>query len=429
MTPPAPPAGFRWRSRGLLLAAGGVAYLVAAIALKDSVLILIATPLLVAPLATALLAPRPAPRAELTWEEVGPWDQVRIEGSVRGRPAAAMHDVTVALESPPDLPERPFRRVEHRAGEMRFEMRWNSPYPSVEIVPPPEVAWRDPIGLVERPVEVEGRELVAERYPLDLFRRGAVRFERSWPISGATRAHQAGTSGEFYEIRPAAPSESPRRINWWASARRGRWLANDFELERKVDVIVLVDTRPTELGEVADERFLAVARAAATSISLTFLTEKARVGYARFGEFLEAVPLSGGRMHGLRIREAIRTTRRSPVDSPSERCAYSLRRFYPPRVTTVLLSSLAGEDAFDLVAFLRRRGYPVIVLNPTWRSLLPRRTTLPPREDALAARLSHLERRMVLRATRTQATVVDWEDFSNLRDFAFWIQHPNVRRA
>ena len=425
MSQPAPPAPrFRWRSRGYLLVGGGAALLVAAIALRDAVMVLIAVPLLVAPVAAALVSPRPFPYAELSWQAVGDSGEVRIVGALRGRPTAATDDVTVAFERPADLSEEAPPRIEWWPGSVRFELHWHSSRPTVQVVSPPSVVWQDPVGLVERPVGGVRPGLVVERYPLDLLRLGAVRLDRTRQLPGKSRTHHIGTTGEFFGIRAAAPDEPPRRINWRASARSGRWLANEFEVERTGDLILLVDARPTALGEVVDERFLGVARAAATGIAGGFLRQKARVGYASFGEFLDAVPLSTGRTQGVRIGHAIRATRRSTIEGPSERCAVSLRRFYPPDVTTVLLSSLGGDATCDLVVHLWHRGYPVIVLNPSWRSLTPRRATLPPREDALATRLGHLERRMRLVATRTYGEVIDWDDLSSLGEIAQRLQRP-----
>ncbi|HTP53841.1 MAG TPA: DUF58 domain-containing protein [Thermoplasmata archaeon] len=421
--------GFHWRTRGYLFAGAGAVFLVLAIAARDAVLVLLAVPLLVAPVASALASPRPMPRAALAWRSVGVAGEVRIVGEVKGDPPRSTDDFSLAFERPADLSEERPPRVEWWPGAVRFELRWSSPRPTVQVVPAPSIVWHDPIGLVERGATGPRAALVVERYPLDLHRLGAVRLERTRQLPGKSRTRNIGVTGEFFGIREATRNEPPRRINWRASARSGKWLANEFEVERTGDLIVLIDARPTILGEVLDERFLGVARAAATGISGAFLRQKTRLGYASFGEFLDAVPLSTGRTQGVRIRRAIRATRRGAVEGPSERCAVSLRRFYPAGVTTILLSSLGGDAACDLVVHLRHRGYPVVVLNPSWRSLVPPKTTLPPREDALSGRLAHLERQMRLVATRAYASVVDWEDLTSLGDLALLLQRPDRRRA
>ncbi|MGP8077256.1 MAG: DUF58 domain-containing protein [Thermoplasmata archaeon] len=430
MSPPPPPAPrFRWRSRAFLLAGGGAAFLVVAVATGDPILVLIAIPLLVAPVAVALAASRPFPRVALAWQATGSGGVILIHGEFRGTPAPATDDLVLSFGVPADLTPVAPPRVEWWPGAVRFELKWHSPRPTVQPIVPPGVVWQDPIGLVERPAWGPRPPLVVERFPLDLYRLGAVRLDRTRQLPGRTQTRRIGISGEFFGIRNATPNEPPRRINWRASARSGRWLANEYEVERTGDLVLLIDTRPSVFGEGMDERFLGVARAAATGVSGAFLRQKARVGFASFGEFLEAVPLSTGRTQGYRLRQAIRATQRSAVEGPSERCGVSFRRYYPPGVTTLLISSLGGDSASELVVHLRRRGYPVVVLNPSWRALAPRSTGLAGREDALATRLGHLERRMRLAATRAHALVVDWEDLTSLADLGQTLHHPTRGRV
>jgi len=426
-TPSPPP--LLWTRRGYLLVGGGAAFLVAAVIVRNPILILIAVPLLVAPAGAAFTSPRPALTVDLDWRAVGESGTVRIVGELRGRPEAAMDDLTVSFDRPNTLSEDFPPRVEWLPGTVRFELGWSSTHTIEETVAPPRVAWRDPMGLVERSAEGTREELALRLYPLEFPRFGSVRLEKPRQLIGRMGTRRLGTTGEFFEIRSATRTEPPRRINWWASARWGRWLANEFEVERKADLIVLVDTRPSALGEAMDERFLGAARSAATGIAGMFLREKARVGYAWFGEYLEAVPLATGRSQSVRIGEAIRSTHRSPVEGISERCAVSLRRHYPPGLTTVLLSSLGGEAACDLVVHLRHRGYRVIVLNPAWSSLMPRQSVLPAREESMSSRLGTLERRMRLATIRAYAPIIDWTDLTSLGEFAYRLEHPIRARA
>ncbi len=431
--PPAPPPPLVWRRRGYLLTGAGAAFLVLAVVLlglgvRDPVMILVAVPLLVAPIAAAITSPRPAPTVALAWRATGGSGDVRIAGVLSVNPPSASDDLTLSFPRPSELTEVRRPRVGWFPGSVRFDLAWRSDRPVLEAVRPPAATWTDPMGVVGRPIRLATAPLIVERFPLELLKLGAVRLERTRQLPGRTRTRQIGLSGEYFGIRPAAPDEPPRRINWRASARAGTWLANEFEVERTGDLLLLIDTRPSSLGPAIDDRFLGVARAAATGVATAFLRQKARVGYASFGEFLETVPLGSGRTQSVRIRNAIRTTRRSTVVGPSERCAVSARRFYPGGVTTLLLSTLAGDDACDLVAHLKHRGYPTIVLNPSWHALAPRRPVLSSREADLATRLANLERRMRLAATRVYASVVDWEDLGSLGELAHLLSRPVRRR-
>ena len=139
-----------------------------------------------------------------------------------------------------------------------------------------------------------------------LFRSKArARLDRTIPLAGETRARRIGPSGEFFGLRDALPGEPRGRINWTASARAGRMLANDYQMEQTGDVLLLLDVRPTSRDRSIDERLLAIARAGAFGIAEALLRSKVRLGYASFGEFLETVPLSSGRAHRVRVLEAI----------------------------------------------------------------------------------------------------------------------------
>jgi len=422
------PAPLRWLPRAYLLTGGGAIFLLFALLERDPVLVLVAVPLLVVPIASALAAPRPAPAGDLSWSSSGDGHEVRITGTIRGTPPGASDDFTPTFVRPPSLSEAAPPRVEWWPGAIRFDLRWDTARPVLERVPPPRLRWRDPLGIAEQAVGGDQRELLVQRYPLDLMRLGALRLDRTNLLPGRSPTRRVGASGDYFGIRLAVPNESPRRINWKASARAGRWLANEYEVERTGELAILIDTRPSGLGAVGDARFLGVSRAAAVGISRAFLGQKMRVGYGAFGEFLQAIPISTGRNQELRITRAVLATRASATEGPSERCAISLRRYYPPGLNLLLLSSLASDAAVDLVFYLRRRGYPVLVLNPAWRALTPRDQPLPPRAAGLADRLNQLDRRMRLSEIRSFAAVVDWEDLASLGDLAYVLQQPVRRR-
>ena len=417
---------FRTRTIGLLATAGIL--LVAGVLLRDPIPLFVALPLLVAPAAAALSGPRSNPRAELEWTESGTGSEVRIEGSVRPEPIVRPGDLVVSIDPPGSLLERSPPTREVRDGALRFETDWWAPEPMIALVPPPSVVWRDPIGLVERRVDgIEG-SLRVSRYPPELLRLGSAHLDRTTVLPGETRSRRIGSTGEFFGIRKAEPSDPPRRLNWRASARTGRLLANEYALERTGDVVLVLDARPTELGSRIDERLLAIARAAVEGVAESFLRSKSRVGLAVYGEFVDAVPLSTGRPHAFRIREALLRARLADVAGPAERCAIALRRYFPPGVTTIVFSSLADESARSLVAHVRRRGFRVVVLSPSPLPLLGGRR-LPPEESGLADRLARLQRRSEIARVWQDAPAIDWEEYGSLGGFVEFLRRPSARRV
>lgn len=418
-----------WRPRAVLLVGAGAVLVVLAVVTRSAVPLYLALPLLLAPLASALVAPRSSPTVGVELSAQGAGAEVRVRATVAVPDPVDPADLVVSLERPPGLVETAPPRVENTATGLEVESFWRSPEPSITIVDPPDVRWQDPIGLVERPAFVVAEPLVVERYPPEVIRAGAIPLRRTITLPGEHRSSRIGPSGEFHGIRPAFPSDPPRRINWRASARVGRWLANEFDLERAGDVVLFLDARPSSLGPALDDRLFGVARAAAAGIAQAFLKEKARVGLAVFGEFLTTVPLGLGRTHGRRIRTTLLNARLAAVRPPSERGAVAAGRYFPPGVTTIVISPLGDEIASEVVPHLRRRGYPVVVLSPSPIPLILESTAASVREDELVGRIARIVRRQRLARSWTYAPTIDWEEYWSLGGFVQFLRRPNVRRA
>jgi uncharacterized protein (DUF58 family) len=201
-------------------------------------------------------------------------------------------------------------------------------------------------------------------------------------------------------------------------------MANDFLLERTGDLLILLDVRPTSLGPSHDAQLTALGRAAALGIASGFLREKARVGLGVFDEFLRAVPLGTGRLQRFRIARLLEQVTSGTATGPSERFAVSVRRYFPPGVSTLVISSLVDDDSEELLLHLRRRGFPPFVLSP---SPVPFLAASAPRESTaghLAVRLLRLMRRQRLNEIWREAPVVEWDDYWSLVPLVKFLSSP-----
>lgn len=422
--PPPPPSPLRWRTRAFVLLAAGLAAASAGVLARQPALLFLGLPLLLAPLAAVLSGPPKDPHARLEWRVDGTGSIVDVVGLIEVAGPTRPDDVEVSFERPAGLIERAPPLVERGPDSISFTLAWATSEPVIAPVAPPRLSWIDPLGLVERAVALEAPALAIERYPPELLRLGTVRLERTILLPGETRSHRIGSSGEFFGIRDATPSEPPRRINWPASARAGRLLANEFELDRTGDVLILLDARPSLLGRSIDERLLALSAAAAFGVADAFLREKSRVGLGVFGEFLEAVPLAGGRTQRLRVRRQLLAARLTRSPGPAERCAVSLRRHFPTGVTTIVFTSLGDDASDELLAHMRWRGYPAIVVSPSPLPLQEAARSLSPEDELLVARLARLVRRDRLARVWEHAPVVDWEEYWSLGGLVDLLRRP-----
>jgi uncharacterized protein (DUF58 family) len=421
------PTTLRWRPAAFVLLGAAVVLFGVAILLRSPVAVVLALPLLFAPICAALFGPRTSPKVRMEGQVDGSGRSVRVTVVLTPEPPIAPESLEITFHIPPGVVEEKPSRRESQDGSVHLTLSWVVPDPTVMTIPSPDVLWRDPLGLVERTATLDGAELYVERYPPELHRAGAVRLRRTLALPGETRSRSVGESGEFFGIRVASDSDPPRRINWRATARAGRRLANEYALDRTGDLLILLETRSTSLGPRVDGRLLAISRGAAFGLAEAFLREKSRVGIATYGEFLHAVPLATGRTQRVQLRNLLLHTEIAPLAGPAERCAVSLRRYYPPNTTTVVLSPLASEEQLKLVSHVRRRGFPVVVLSPSYLPVMARQIGLADPEEALAARYARLCRREEVARMWRDVPVVDWEDFWSLGGFVDFLRRPTAR--
>ena len=424
--PPKPEPPVRFRPRALVLLVSGAALAVAAIASHDSIPLLLAVPLLFGPVAAGLGAARGIGGYRSHWSVDGSREAVEITGRLARSPSGRTAGVFSDL-----LPAANRSSSANRPRWRRLPRVWPSgctgprPYPCLISVARPALVWRDPLGLVERDVPVEGEAIRVQRFPPELARAARAPLRRTTPLPGEVRARQLGPSGEFFGIRPYGSGDTVRQVNWTATARAGRMLANDFRVERTGDLLIVVDLRPSSLGPEVDARLASVACAGAYGLAQSFLEQKARVGLAAvFGEYLTAIPLGSGRRQRYRILRALQAATVGEVAGPSERLAVSLRRYFPPGVTTALLSPLADDDSTLVLPHLRRRGFPAFVLSPSPVTLLAPSAAAPSEDDRRALRLLSLVRRRRVADAWSEAPVVDWDDYWSLAALTSFFARP-----
>lgn len=421
------PLKFRRRAVALFAAAGTLAVL--AVATHNAVPLFLALPLLLGPAAAATGAGRSPESYRLLWSAEGSRGDVEITGRLspaNGGPGAG---VVPTFYRPEPLVDRAPPEVRATPDGLAFQLHWATPYPCLVSVARPMLSWRDPLGLVERAVRVEGDALRLQRFPPELAKASRAPLRRTTPLPGEVRARQLGPAGEFFAIRPLAPTDTRRQVNWRASARAGRMLANDFRVERTGDLLIVLDLRPTSLGPEIDARLASVAAAGAYGLAQSFLEQKARVGLALYTDFVESIPLGSGRRQRFRLLRALQAAVPGESAGPAERLAVSLRRYFPPGVTTVLVSALADDESTLVLPHLRRRGFPAFVLSPSPVPLLGRSGPRPSEDDERALRLLRLLRRRRIAEAWSEAAVVEWDDYWSLAALASFFARPVGRRA
>ena len=426
---PAYDVALRFRPRALLMFAAGGVLAALAIAAHTPVPLFLAIPLLLAPVAGALLSGRQNAPGRVVWTVEGSLGAVEIRGRFDASDGRLGAGVLPVFYRPEPLVEVAPPELTPSSGGLEFAVHWSAPYPCLVTVPRPALRWCDPLCLVERPVPVEGEPLRVQRFPPELARAARAPLRRTTPLPGEVRARPLGSAGEFFSLRPYAPGDTVRQVNWRATSRAGRMLANDFRVERTGDLLIVVDLRPTALGPELDARLASVACAGAYGLAQSFLEQKARVGLALFTDFVQPIPLGSGRRQRYRLLRALQGAAVGAEAGPPERLGVSLRRYFPPGVTTVLLSPLADDEATVVLPHLRRRGFPAFVLSPSPIPLLGGLSARPTEDDRRAVRLMRLVRRRRVADAWNEAPVVEWDDYWSLAPLTSFFARPSGRRA
>lgn len=238
-----------------------------------------------------------------------------------------------------------------------------------------------------------------------------LRARRVGPWPGSVPSRYLGVGTEFFELRLYAPGDELRRINWKASAKRGRLVTNEFETERVTDVLVVVDCSEGVSSKLFtfDAEEFEVELAASLCSQLLF--QGNRVGLLVYGAERTWVAPSFGKRQLLRILTGLALVKGGralvPLGYAVETIAAAV---LPVRSVIVFVSPLIGDEAVEVVRDVARKGYSVTCLTPTVESV-----PAESESKALARRILATERRINVRRTAAFSRVVELSPRSNVR--------------
>lgn len=206
-------------------------------------------------------------------------------------------------------------------------------------------------------------ELVRRVRRLELSTRRAVEDT----LSGQYHSVFKGRGMAFAEVRPYAPGDEVRSIDWNVSARTGQLHVKRFVEERELTVMVLCDlsasadfgSRERTKGEVAAE--------IAALLAFSAVANGDRVGLVLFTDRVERfVPPRKGRRHALRIVSEILRFRPEGRGTSVGAALGFLRRALRRRTVAFVLSDFleppapSGEAPFERALRVAARKHDVV---------------------------------------------------------------------
>lgn len=232
-------------------------------------------------------------------------------------------------------------------------------------------------------------------------------------LVGTHQARRPGEGSEFASIRPFAPGDRLRRVQWRVSLRTGALHVTSTVAEEDSSVLLVVDSGievgvSGGLGGTATS--LDVAVRAAGAVAEHYLHRGDRVGVRVLGSTTHnAVPFGGGRRH---LRRVLDTLARIVPGEHRDTDPARMRFRVPAGSVVVILSPMLSDQAVGVTRTLAQRGLNLVVVD-----------TLPPDvgiHDArrrLAWRMRLLEREsLLLRVSRAGVPVVPWRGPGTLDD-------------
>jgi uncharacterized protein (DUF58 family) len=207
--------------------------------------------------------------------------------------------------------------------------------------------FESPLGFIRR------RMLFGERTPVRVMpdlgglERGGDLARRTRLLeAGLRKIRRRGVGTEFESLREYSSGDSFRAIDWKATARRGKVMVAQYEVERSQQIVVALDAGRLMSARLGDRRKLDYAVSAALSISSIAALADDRVGVHAFASMtLAAIAPQRGPAHVAALTDVLSDLEPHFEESDYERAAIELRRRYHKRSLIVVFT-----DLFDPVA-------------------------------------------------------------------------------
>jgi uncharacterized protein (DUF58 family) len=392
-------------------------------------LVIVAVPLVVALVAGRRLAAPPAVRIEhdVSSDRVLEDERLTVRITISADGPVALAELLEPL--PPRV--RVERGRHHaffalRAGE---EVRWEfalrcSGRQRLGLAGPHLRMW-GPLGLAAAEARYRAPRTVAV-YPHLTALRHPPRPMRTQTFVGHHVSPAQGEGIEPGDIRPFAPGDLVRHVNWRATLRHGVLHVTQHHRERNADVVLLLDTL-SEVGPPGATVVDAAVRGAA-DLAAAYLARKDRVGLIEYGGQLRWVKPGSGRAQFQRLLDTLLDA--SVVFTYVSRDLDLVPpRILPPQALVLALSPLLDPRFARAATDLAARGFDLIVIAVS-PATAARAAVRPGPVADVAARLWDLERRPEIDGLRRRGvTVVGWDGVAPLDAALAGLRRPRLGRA
>jgi uncharacterized protein (DUF58 family) len=163
---------------------------------------------------------------------------------------------------------------------------------------------------------------------------------------GIRAARLQGAGREFESLRDYMPDDEMRRIDWKASARSGKLVARQYEVEKSQSVVLAIDVGRTMLAEIDGIQKLDYAINAALLLAYVATLSEDRVGLLLFADDVQTyLPPKKGRSQVYAIMEALYNARATFAEPDYRRALGYLRARWRKRSLVVCFTDFWDADS------------------------------------------------------------------------------------
>ncbi len=275
-------------------------------------------------------------------------------------------------------------------------------------VGPLNVEYGDPLGIYKKRVCAASPVSVAilPRYMEPSTVEVRSMYTGAWP--GSVRSRMKGRSLEFYAIRRYVPGDEYRRVNWRATAKRGRIMVNEYEDERVTDSVIIVDINGYSYETPYESEVVESVVSGAATMAATLLMQGNRVGLIIMGGRRIWIRPGFGKKHLLKILHGLAEAVPGKELSLSNVLALLVPLMLRRGTQVFIVTGLLDETLPRAVESLLAEGFGVVVIgvvrpfgsgDKAWR---------------IALRLVEAEKMLVSSEVRRLCPIVIWDGVSRL---------------
>jgi uncharacterized protein (DUF58 family) len=209
-------------------------------------------------------------------------------------------------------------------------------------------------------------------------------------IFGIHKTRQKGIGTEFFGLRNYFPMDEYRRIDWKATAKTGELMIKEYETEKNITILILLDTSASMGGGLPDNTKLDYSIRAAVLLAMLALERRDEVGVVAFSNKIHSyVKPRLGKDYFYRILEALATVEPQGGTRMMKVMEWVLKRT-PKRSFFIIFTDLeeTSRDMVEACKLARAHKNSLLVISPFGPWFEAYSSELTPVQRALAEDIS-----------------------------------------